>query len=116
MTSNVFWAFLTYLPELRPLSFTGKKAQPTYLPKNLTSHMNAPEDFANPNTIQSVSYLSREKIFRNIKDGSYPDKNERFTGYIYTDLKSLPVSILRPSICQIIAPCIDLRLNYKIIA
>ena len=77
--------------------------------------MNAPEDFANPNTIISSSYLSREKIFRN-RDGTYPDKNERFTGYIYTDLKSLPVSILRPSICQIIAPCIDLRLNYKIIA
>ena len=78
--------------------------------------MNAPKDFANANTIRSSSYLTREKIFRNITDGSYPDKNERFTGYIYTDLKSLPVSILRPSICQIIAPCIDLRLNYKIIA
>ena len=54
--------------------------------------MNAPKDFANANTIRSSSYLTREKIFRNITDGSYPDKNERFTGYIYTDLKSLPVS------------------------
>ena len=49
MTSDVFRAFLTYLPTLiryfTTLAYLVKsdEALPTYVPKNLTSYMNAPQ-------------------------------------------------------------------------
>ena len=51
------------------------------------------EDTTFPNTPNSPSYVTREKIFRNMVDGVFPEKTERFVGYIYSDLKSLQCGI-----------------------
>jgi hypothetical protein len=51
------------------------------------------EDTTFPNTVNSPSYVTREKIFRNMVDGVFPEKTERFVGYIYSDLKSLQCGI-----------------------
>ena len=49
MTSDVFWAFLTYLPSTYPNQilyyislFSKIRCSLTYLPKNLTSYVNSP--------------------------------------------------------------------------